>query len=203
MRLGLVAALVLLGLPTAAAQAPDPGDVVLLLCETAGGIEAQARDALPVCPREEPAAPAPAAEEAAAPPPPAAPAAPEQAAALVDEAVATGEGIVEDPPSAGDRLLAFVAGVIAFVKELLQLPIVAAAAVGDAIASAVDAVKGAAAATGDAIASAADAARQAIASLFDRPDDAPLPVAKPDVALPGRPSLELPLGKIGEMLPEG
>ena len=176
MRLGIVVALALFAtlasLPQAVAQVPDPAPVVETACAAVGAADPQARDLIPVCPRVEPAAPAPAPEEAAAPAAPA-PASPQDVARLGEEVVEDVKAIPNDPASAGARLLSIVATVVQFVKDLLELPMQGSAAVGDALATA-----------GVAVATAADATRDAaiglvhsIKDLFDAPVREP--VAKP------------------------
>lgn len=210
MRLGLVAALVLLCLaPTVAAQdVPEPGDVVLLLCDTVGSAEAQARDLLPVCPREEPAAPALPDEDAAA----AAPPAPADAQDVADDVVATAGDVAGDPPSAPSELLGLVERILAFLADLVRLPVDAALGVDAGFREVQDAIKGANAAIGDATARGASAVRDGIAAaaarvaaLFDQaPADAPaIPDAKLPVRAPRADLPELPLGEVREMLAEG
>lgn len=123
MRLGPVAVLLLslvLCLPASSAQvpaAPDPSEAVELACATAGDIEPQARDLVPVCARAQPQPPAApeAGAEAEAPSPQTVP---ELATEILDDA----KEIPNDPASAPDRLLIIVATVVQFVEDLLAAP---------------------------------------------------------------------------------
>lgn len=166
--LPLVVLALLASLAPAASAQPDPAAVVEQVCALAG----DARDALPVCPQEDPAAPAePAApEQAAAPAEPAAPTDPEGAAGaaqgLADEARETAEEAAADPASAPDRIVAFLATIIQFLKDLLALPGIGARAALDGAAFVGGAIADAAVATGQAIAAGASATGDAISGAF-------------------------------------
>lgn len=218
MRLGLVAALLTLSLlPTAAAQVPevpDPEDAILLLCGTVGGVEPQARELLPVCPRVEPAAPG-ANAEAGAPAPPAAPEAPEAALDLAGQAIDTATGVAEDPASAPERLLTLLDTIVRFVKDLLDLPAAGAAEVDASIREVQGAVKDAAATAGaaatdagaraaGAVKDAASAVASAVASIFDTAEAPRTPLAKPSLSKDAEKAVsELPLDELRQVLPEG
>lgn len=215
MRLGLVALLLTVSLlPTVSAQVPtppDPDTLVLLACDTVSGIEPQARDLLPACEAQEP--PAPNAASEAAPPAPAAPpaASPEAAADLAADVVDRLDDIPEEPTSAPEKLQEIVAIFVDFVERLLDVPgtigsalAQAAGAVGDAASAAGAAVAGSATSAIDGVKAAAAQVGEAIASLFDAPEAAPLPSRPSPVRVPVKaPSLELPLGQIRQVLPEG
>lgn len=187
--LGFVAALALLStLPPASAQVPDPSEAVNLACTSVGSVAPQARDLIPLCPRDEPVTQPSTERPAAAPPAPPGPPSPEDVATLAEEIAEEAQAIPEDPTSAGDRILAIVAIVVEFVKDLLSIPVSAAAAVGDAIGAAVAAVGDALTSVGSAIRDVGAGALDAIKSLFEGSPAAPatpeLPGAKPRVGVP-------------------
>lgn len=173
MRAALALLALLLLSPVSLAQAPEPAEVVDQACGLVGGAAPDARDALPVCPREDPAGAPPQADgqdHAAAPEPTAA--APEQAQALVERAVEDAREIPQDPAGAPDRLAALVAALAQLAKDLLALPVDGAKAAGGALEAARDAMGDAASAAFDATREGAtgalDAARAAGASAVDR-----------------------------------
>ena len=197
MRLGIVAALALLAsLPLAAAQVPDPTPLVETACAAVGSADPQARELIPVCPREEPAGPAAAAEETAAPAAPA-PATPQDVQSLAGEIVEDVKAIPNDPSSAGARILSIVATVVQFVKDLLELPAQGAQAVGDAFAAAGAAIAGAADSTREAAAGLVDT----IKDLFQLPAREPAAHAAPSVRAPRVASVaDDVLGRVGALV---
>lgn len=201
MRLGPVAAIALLSLlPSTLAQAPEPEEIVLLVCATASGLATPAPP-LPVCPPQDPAGPAPAGQ--AAPPAPAAdPAAPEAALDLAGAALAAAQGIPADPAGAPDKLLALVATVLQFLKDLLALPVDAAAAIGASLVDAGEAVKGAGAAVADVTSSLAGKVGALLDSLRPQAGEPALPTAPLARAPRADVALELPLGELRQVLPE-
>lgn len=184
MRLGFVAALVLATiattcLPIAAAQAPDPSSVVAEACAAVGGLDPQARDLIPLCPREEPAGPSPAAaeEQAAAPPPPATPQdVPQLAAEVLEDA----RKIPQDPASAPERVLSIVATIVQFVKDLLELP----GKVGDAIGEGLATIGGKLTEGASAVQDATARAVAAVKDLLTLPAREPAAPAVPKVEAP-------------------
>lgn len=114
--------------PAAAAQAPpapDPEAVVALAC----GLDRTVGEALPVCPREEPAAPQPAEAPAHAHEEPA----PQAVDAFAAEAVETVEEVAEDPEKAPTLLVGLVATVLQFVRDLVGGVAAAVATGGEAM----------------------------------------------------------------------
>lgn len=184
MRLGFVAALVLATiattcLPAAAAQAPDPSSVVAEACAAVGSVEPQARDLIPVCPREEPAAAPVATEEAAAPRAPE-PATPQDVQALADEVIEDAKKIPEDPAGAPERLLSIVATIVQFVKELLEIP----GKVGDAIGAGLATVGAKVSEGASAVKDAAARALAAVKDLLTLPAREPAAPVLPKVHAP-------------------
>lgn len=154
----VVLALSLALVPSAAAQAPEPGEVVAQACALAG----DAREAIPLCPREEPTAP----QQPQAPAPGEAHehGAAEPAQEIAGEAQETVGEIAQDPAGAPDRLAAFVATVLQFLRDLLSLPVAGATLLVEAASAIGAAVAGAASAVAGATASGAQAAGDAVAS---------------------------------------
>src|SRR5438067_1711276 len=105
-----LAALLLLIAPVAAAQAPEPSEVVDKAC-------ALAPVELPVCPRSDPA-PAEPGQAHHHPQAPDAPASPQDAQQLAQEAAGQVQGAAQDPQTAPQRALALVATIAQFVKDL-------------------------------------------------------------------------------------
>lgn len=196
----LLAVLALAATPLASAQVPDPEAVVALACATAGGVDPALDDAVPLCPRDEPAAPQQAEEEdahehdAAAPP---GSGDPQDAADLAGQALDDAQAIPQDPASAPNRLAALAATVVQFVRDLVGLPAQALdatasfaqerwAALDAAVQDARDGAADAAASAREAVVGAAEGARQAalgvldaVKSLLDRPDAPALPRGAP------------------------
>lgn len=207
----LVLLLVLASLaPLASAQAPDPAEVVAQACALAG----DAGDLVPLCPREEPAAPQqaqePAAEQAHDH---GAQDAPQAAQDLAGEAQDAAGDVADDPASAPDRLAGLVASILQFLRDLLGLPVAgftlavdAMSAVGSALATAASTAASAVATGAQAVASAvADGASyvgdlaaqgvQALASLFAA--DAPASV---DGGLVDAPAAKAPVDQATGLL---
>ena len=190
MRALLAAFALLLLVPVASAQAPDPAEVVAEACSAVGGVLPQARDLLPVCPRADPA-PATAADEERAHPP-----APEEAAQLVEEVLEDVRAIPEDPASAGERVASILATLVQFVRDVLG-------STGDGVADAREALDAAAAGARERAGRAVDGARNVVASvaedareaaactvekvkeLLTIPSRAPAPAPAPSAKLPG------------------
>jgi hypothetical protein len=171
-------------LPAASAQVPEPAEAVALACATVGGVDPAARELLPVCEQAEPQSSAPAEEDAAAAAP-APPATPQDAEALAQEVLEEVQRIPQDPAGAPERLLAIVATLVQFVRDLIGIPGAIGAHMGASLADARDAAEAladaastgaadAARATGEGIAKAARATAVAVAALVDvlRPDTA-------------------------------
>lgn len=123
----VLSALLLLLAPVASAQAPDPEAAVALACGAVGTVSPDARDALPLCPREEPAGPAApgaAGHEHGAGDAPADPGEDPIGAAeeLADEAQAAVGGTLDDPTSAPGRVAALVAAARELAMRLLEGP---------------------------------------------------------------------------------
>lgn len=225
MRLGSVATLLLLSsllsLPVVAAQAPplppappvpepDPGEVVELACATLGGPAPDVRDALPVCPRVDPAGPAPADEQHVHDPAPV-PGTPQDVAQLASDVLDDAQKIPEDPAGAPERVASIVATVVQFLRDLLGLPVDAAKAVGGAIETGLDA---AGKALADAACAARDAASEATQTLGDavnaildslKPAEAPrvpahAPKGVPDAGQASDGLLDLARGEVGQVL---
>lgn len=182
MRWMLAPLALLLMMPLAHAQAPEPGTVVEAACAAAGAADLD--EAIPLCPQVDPAAPAPA-DEAAEAHDHDAPANPQEALDLAGEAVDTVQSVPEDPAGAPEALAAFVATLVQFVKDLLGIP----AALGANAAESLDALGAAAEAARDAVGGAAEGARDAVGGavqgvvdavkdLLARPE-APTPVRAP------------------------
>ncbi|HET6404508.1 MAG TPA: hypothetical protein VFH78_07665 [Candidatus Thermoplasmatota archaeon] len=188
MRLGIVAALALIAsTPPVSAQAPEPDALVEAACATVGAADPQARALLPLCPRDEPAAAAPAEAQAEAPAAPA-PASPEGVQELVGEIVEDVQAIPEDPAGAPERLLAIVATLVQFAKDVLGLPAQATDAARASAVSFAAEVGAGIDATREAAAGALDALRSLFATSRAAADAAPAPAA-PKVELPVSASL--------------
>jgi hypothetical protein len=160
--LPLVALLALSALlPLASAQVPDPADAVAQACALAG----DARDLLPMCPQEEPAAPQQAQEAAAQDAHDhGAQDAPQAAQDVAGEAQDAAGDVADDPTTAPDRVAALAATLLQFLKDLLSLPALGANAAWDGMAGVGAAVAGAASAAADAVSSGAQGAMDAVSS---------------------------------------
>lgn len=182
MRLPFVAALaiVVTYLPLAAAQAPDPTPVVEQACAAVGGVDPQARDLIPFCPRQDPAAAPAASEEAAAAPAGPEPSAAEGVASLVDETLEDAKRIPEDPAGAADRIASILARVIESLNDLLELPADISVVVGADLAAIGGEVSEGASAVRDAAAQAIAAVKE----LFTLPAREPAAPSTPKVEAP-------------------
>lgn len=160
MRLALCLALLAILAPVATAQVPE--DPVGVVCDVIGGTAPDARDALPVCPDDEPAAPAQG-EDTDASHQHASPAPEQEAAALVDQARDAVQSIPEDPAGAPNRVADLVASIVAFVRGLLEVPGAIADAIVGTATSALDGIQKAFAVSSDATLSGVRAAAHGIA----------------------------------------
>jgi len=182
----------LLAAPLAAAQVPDPGQVVDAACATVGGVNPDVESKLPVCPRAPDPAPADptAAQEHQHDPAPAAPPQPQDAPALAQEAAQQAQGAAQDPASAPSRILALVATIVQFVKDLIGGVGAGFTAAGTGLHDAASAVGSALGAAKDGVGSALGHAVDAVKGFFahDAPVEAkraaPVHVKAPKVAVP-------------------
>jgi hypothetical protein len=164
MRFALILLALLALAPLAAAQVPQPSEVVATACAALGAAP-DVRDHVPVCPKADPAPADPAAEHEHDHG--AAPGTPQDAPALAADAVDTAQQAAQEPASAPSKILGFVATLVQFVKDLLHLPVVAGAHIADGFVSAGHAIADAATATKDAIATAGAAVHDATAHALD------------------------------------